>query len=104
MAPAALSLVGLEILANESFEWGFFAAALSCAAAAAYFVYRAHNTWWVLAGFGAGALVLLAGRLGEAFALHEAGALLSISGGVLLLITHLASIARTRACRDACAP
>ena len=104
LVPAALSFVGLEVLANEAFEWGFFTAAICFAAVAAVVGYRAHNTWWVLAGFGAGALVLSAGRFGEAFALHEAGALLSISGGVLLLLTHLASISRTRACCDPCTP
>jgi hypothetical protein len=102
-APALISLVGLGFLADESFEWGLFVTAVGFAFAAAIFGYRVHRTWWVPAGFGIGILVLMAGRLGEAMQLYEGGAIVAITGGSLLLTTHVASAVRTRACREACA-
>lgn len=100
-APALLSVLGLGALAHEAFEWVFFGTAVVLAVLAATLGYRVHRTRWVLAGFGAGLLVLLAGRLGEALALYEGGAGLAILGGTLLVGSHLASLRRLRMCREA---
>ena len=102
-APALVPLLGLSMLRGEAFEWGFFAFAIGFAVLAGGLGYRVHRTWWVLAGFGAGIAVLVAGRLGEALALFEGGAVLSILGGVVLVGTHAASTLRTRSCQVPCA-
>ena len=102
-APALISAAGLEFLANEAFEWVFFAAAIAFAAAAALIGFRIHRTPWVLAGFGLGMLVLLAGRMGEALELYEGGGIVVIIGGMLLVGVHVTSTMRIRACQEACA-
>ena len=76
------------------------AACVMLAAAGARFFSRRVG---VLAGFGLGILVLVAGRLGEALELYEGGAILAITGGSLLVAAHVASTMRTRACQEACA-
>ena len=101
--PSLLPVLGLGFLADEVFEWALFVMAISLALLAALLGYRAHRTRWVVAGLGVGALVLVAGRLGEALALFEGGSLVSIAGGALLAGTHLASMARTRAALGAAA-
>jgi hypothetical protein len=95
-------VLGISFLAHESFEWIFFTLAVVFALAAGLISYRTHRTWWVLAGFGVGVLVLLAGRLGEAFALYEGGAVLAVIGGALLATTHLVNLRQAR--RRACCP
>lgn len=95
--PSVLPLLGLGFLANETYEWVFFVAAVSMAALAAVFGYRAHRTPWVVVGLALGTLVLVTGRLGEALALFEGGSVVSIAGGALLCATHIASLARGRA-------
>ena len=72
------------------------AAAVSFALAAAVISYQSSRTRWLLAGFGAGIIVIVAGRLGEALALYEGGAALSVLGGVLLAASHVASIRQAR--------
>tara|TARA_B100000029_G_scaffold397403_1_gene395684 strand:- start:205 stop:582 length:378 start_codon:yes stop_codon:yes gene_type:complete len=101
-APALLSLLGLEFLRHEAFEWGLFGLALSVAALAAGLGYRVHRSPWVLGSFGAGMAVLLAGRLGEALALYEGAGLLAILGGLLLVVCHLRNIGSIRACKASC--
>ena len=94
--PSLISALGLTVLAHEAFEWGFFALAVSFALAAAVISYQSSRTRWLLAGFGAGIIVIVAGRLGEALALYEGGAALSVLGGVLLAASHVASIRQAR--------
>ena len=81
---------------------GFFAAAVTLAAIAAALGYRVHRNAWVLAGFGLGGLVLVAGRLGEALGLYEGAAGLAVAGGLMLVASHVFSAKRTRACQGAC--
>ena len=45
-------------------------------------------------------LALIGGRMGETFGSHEAGLVLAVTGGVVLLGSHLLSLRR---CREACA-
>lgn len=104
LAPSLVSMLGIELLANELFEWGFFALAVGFALAAALIGYRVHRTGWILAGFGVGLLVLLAGRLGEALALYEGGGVIAVIGGALLASCHVASLRRSRPCTSECCP
>ena len=104
VAPAVVALLGLEFLANEAFEWGFFVAAVALAVGAAGIGYASHRTPWVVASFGVGLLVLVAGRLGEAWQLFEGGGLVAVLGGGLLVASHLASRRQVRVCRTDCAP
>ena len=90
-APAAVALLGLDLLAGESFEWGFFVAALLFALLACVVGYRAHRRVGVVAGFVVGAGVLSLARLGEAFELFEGGAWVAVAGGVVLVGTHIAN-------------
>lgn len=99
LAPALVSVLGLGILANELFEWGFFVAAVGFAIVAAVLGYRTHRTAWVIGGFAFGILVLAVGRFGEAFGLIEGGVGLAVLGGGVLVASHLASLRRTHACR-----
>jgi len=101
-APAVVTLVGLDMLAGEAFEWAFFASALCFAAVAATVGYRAHRTSWVPLGFTLGALMLIIARLAEAWALFEGGALLAVCGGAILVAFHIANTLRMRACQQAC--
>ena len=95
MAPSLLPVLGLSALPHEIFEWVFFSLAIGLALLAAVLGYRSHRTWWLLAGFGIGSLVLLAGRLGEAMALYEGGALVAILGGSVLVVSHILSLRRS---------
>jgi hypothetical protein len=101
-APALLSLLGLNILTGQAIEWGFFAMAIGFAAVAGGLGYRTHRSAWVLVGFGAGTLVLTAGRFGEAVGFHQGGVYLAIGGGILLVASHLASLWQTRICHQDC--
>jgi len=101
-APALVSAVGLG-LPHEAFEWGLCALAVCFASVAAVQGYLNHRTWWGPAGFGAGVLVLLAGRLSEALALHG-GVFLAVGGGGLLVACHAVSLRRARAAQEACCP
>ncbi len=100
VAPALLSLLGLELLANEAFEWGFFSLALALAVPAGALGFRIHRNRWVLGAFGVGVLVLVAGRLGEALALFQGAGMLAILGGFVLVGSHLTSIRHVQACRE----
>ncbi|MEL6345582.1 MAG: MerC family mercury resistance protein [Myxococcota bacterium] len=97
LAPALITVLGVEFLRHEAFEWGFFTLAVSFAVVAAALGYRIHRSGWVLAGFGGGLLLLLAGRLGEALALHEGSVALAVLGGVTLVTSHIVSIRQSRA-------
>ncbi len=101
-APALLSVLGLELLKHEAFEWGLFAAALGMATIAAGLGYRVHRRFWVLASFGTGIAVLIAGRLGEALELYEGAGILAIIGGLLLVASHLKNMGSIRACKEDC--
>jgi hypothetical protein len=94
--PSLVNVLGLNVLAHEAFEWGFFSLAVSIALVASFVGYQIHRTWWLLAGFGFGILVLVAGRLGEALALYEGGAALSAIGGGLLAASHVVSLRQRR--------
>lgn len=102
-APALVAVTGLGFLANEAFEWAFFSSAIGFAGAAAWLGYRSHRTPWVVAGFGLGMVVLITGRLAEALKLFEGGAILAITGGALLVASHVGSATRTRTCRKSSA-
>ena len=100
-APAIVTLLAVDFLAHESFEWGLFAAAVTLAITAAGLGFRAHRNRRVLMGFGAGVAVLMAGRLGEAFSLYEGAMGLAVAGGFILVLSHVASARETRACKPA---
>ncbi len=104
LAPALVTLVGLEFLAGEAFEWGFFALALAFATVAAGLGYRAHRTAWVPLGFALGGGMLVIARLAEAWALFEGGAVLAVCAGGVLVGFHIANTLRIRACEEACCP
>ena len=95
VAPTVVSAVGLGIFAGEIFEWGFFTTAMAMAATAAFIAVRSHGDRRVLVGFGVGMLVLSAGRVSEMVGLHG-GFVLAMSGGGLLVLSHLASIRQGR--------
>jgi len=98
LAPAVVSLLGVDFLANETCEWIFFGAALSFAVLAAGLGYRSHGSRWILAGFATGMLVLVAGRLGEALHVYPGAGVLAITGGLLLATSHLLSARHIRSC------
>ncbi|MBJ94846.1 MAG: hypothetical protein CMP23_10300 [Rickettsiales bacterium] len=102
VAPALLSLLGLELLKHEALEWGLFAIALSIAGLAGALGYRVHRSSWVLGSFGVGIAVLVAGRMGEALELYEGAGMLAIVGGLLLVASHLKNIGSIRACQEPC--
>ena len=104
LAPALVTLLGVEFLAHEVFEWGFFATAVTFAVVAAALGYGVHRNPWVLASFGAGVVVLVAGRLGEALDLYEGAVVLAVTGGLVLVASHVFSARQTRACQGACSP
>lgn len=91
LAPALAAVLGLEFLAHEAFEWGFFAVAVGFAAVAAIVGYRSHRRGWVAAGFVLGGLLLVAARLGEALSLFSGGEAVAIAGGVVLITFHAAN-------------
>lgn len=100
---AVVSVVGLEFLRHEAFEWGFFLVAISLASLAAFLGYRSHGTRWVLVGFASGILVLSTARFGEALQRLEGGVAFAIIGGALLVASHVASLWRSHACHQECA-
>ena len=55
----------------------------------------------IAASFGAGALGLLAGRLGEGLGLGHGAHYLAIASGLFLVGVHIASMRRCQQCRDA---
>jgi uncharacterized membrane protein (UPF0136 family) len=103
-APALVAVLGIEALAHEGFEWGFFVTAISFALLAGVWGYRTHGSIRVVAGFVLGALLLSAARLGEAFELFEGGAVLAVCGGFILLGGHVANTLELRSCREECCP
>ncbi|MEM1031275.1 MAG: MerC domain-containing protein [Myxococcota bacterium] len=99
--PAVLPGLSLGFLANEGAEWAFVLSAVAMAAFAAAAGFRHHRSLVPGAVFAAGALLLLAGRFGEALgAGHELGLVFAIGGGVTLVAAH---IINARRCRHACA-
>lgn len=101
-APTLLSVLGLEFLRNELFEWGFFTLAIGMASLAAVFGYRLHGNTWVLGSFATGGVVLMAGRFGEALGIFEGAGVVAILGGLLLVASHLINISWSRGCRQNC--
>lgn len=97
-APALVSLLGVEFLRHEAFEWGFFALAIGFAVVAAVLGYRVHRTPWVLGGFALGIAILAAGRFGEALDLFEGSVVLAVIGGGVLIASHVASVRAHAAC------
>jgi len=102
LAPAIITLFGLNHAAHGTLEWLFFASAATLAIIAAVVGYRTHHTLWVVGGFAAGLLVLSAGRMGEALSLFEGGVYFAVTGGSILVLSHVASIRETRRHRRAC--
>ena len=100
--PSIVSILGIEFLAHEAIEWSLFTLALGLALATAVSGYRSLRSPWLLGGFGVGAAVLLAGRLGEAFELYGGGAALAIAGGLVLAFSHLASLRELKVQRNSC--
>ena len=103
-APALFAALGLELLHNELFEWGFFAMAMAFASLAAIFGFRLHRNSRVLGWFVVGGLVLMAGRFGEAGGLFEGAGILAIIGGFLLVISHVLNASCTRKCQQDSTP
>lgn len=102
LAPALLTFLGAEFIANESVEWGLFASAVSFAILAATLGYREHRDGRVLASFGIGLVTLASARLGEALSLFEGTLVLAVLGGAILVASHLMSVRVLRTCRADC--
>lgn len=98
VAPAAASLLGAAALGHPALEWGFFSLAVVLGIAAAVLGFRTHRTWWVPIAFACGVGILIAGRLGEAMAIPGLGVVLSVTGGVVLMASHIASAWQIRRC------
>lgn len=103
IAPAVVALIDLEFLRSEALEWGFFASAMLLGLLASALSFRAHQNTRILAGFGIGLGLLLAGRLGEAFHLFPGAGVVAIVGGLTLAGAHLQSLRHTRQCAADCA-
>ena len=101
-APALVSALGLSFLATEASEWALFSVAVAFALLAATQGFRTHRTLGVLAGFGAGILLLVTGRMAEAFALFEGGGKMAIAGGLVLVVSHISSMRCAAACQADC--
>ena len=104
LAPALLTFLGAEFLANEAVEWGLFASAVLFAVLAATLGYRQHRDGRILFGFGLGLVALTAARLGEALSLFEGTLVMAVLGGTILVSSHLMSVRVLRACRADCDP
>ncbi len=102
LAPAVITLFGMDHATHGTLEWFFFSMAASFAAMAAIAGYRTHHAMWVVAGFAVGLLVLATGRMGEALSLFEGGVYFAVAGGGILVLSHIASIRQSRICRNAC--
>jgi len=102
-APALAAVLGIQLLANEAYEWGFFAAAMTFAVASSVLGWRIHRRGMVALGFAAAATLLVLGRLGEAWSWFERGALFAVLGGLGLIASHVANARSLRACRAECA-
>jgi hypothetical protein len=89
LVSSVASAIGLGVLASEAVEWGFSTLAVGFAVVAAIHGYWCHRAAWVVAGFGAGVLVLLLGRLGEVLDLHESGVGLAVAGAGLWVASDL---------------
>ena len=100
--PSIVSAMGMEFLSHEAIEWSLFTLAIGLALTTAVNGYRSLRAPWLLGGFGLGAAVLLAGRLGEAFELYGGGAGLAIAGGLVLAVSHLASLRELQSQRSTC--
>lgn len=98
LAPAVVTLLGVEFLANEAVEWTLYGAAVVFALVAAAVGFRVHRSLPVLGGFGLGLAVLSAARLAEAFHLFEGTLVLAVLGGGVLVGTHIFSARRLRSC------
>ena len=102
VAPAAVAVLGLELLREEAFEWGFFIAAAAFALLAAGLGFRQHRDARVLGAFGGGLALLTAARLGEALGLFGGTVVLAVLGGATLVASHWMNTARRRACTQDC--
>ncbi|MFK7929383.1 MAG: MerC domain-containing protein [Myxococcota bacterium] len=101
-APAALTLLGLEVLEAEVLEWAFFAFALCFAGLAAALGFRTHHNFWVMGAFVAGIGLLVVARLTEALSVFDGGPVLAILGGLVLVGSHLVNTAQIKACQQPC--
>ena len=102
LAPALITLLGVEFLANEAVEWGLFLAASVFAVTAAFLGFRVHRSPSVLLGFGVGLAALITARLGEALHLFEGTLVFAVLGGLILVASHVLSSRRAQACQKAC--
>ena len=90
-APSLVEQMSFLSSYNESLEWGFFAFALVFSIISAGFGIKKHHNIFILSGFMMGIAILILGRLGEAMSLFEGGEILSIMGGLFLLMSHIYS-------------
>jgi hypothetical protein len=98
LAPALVTLLGVEFLAGEAVEWSLYGFAVVFALVAGALGYRTHRSLPVLGGFCLGLMVLSAARLGEAFHLFGGTLVLAVLGGGILVATHVLSARRVRSC------
>lgn len=103
-APALVTVLSLEALKDEAFEWGFFLAAISFAALAGGLGYRSHRVAWIPMGFLGGIALLTTARLSEALSLFEGGGALAVAGGALLVTLHVVNGVKSKAAHVACCP
>ncbi|NCG21257.1 MAG: MerC family mercury resistance protein [Rhodobacterales bacterium] len=97
IAPALLSILGLSVLHDERFEWGFVVCAVAFAGTAALLGQRTHHMWPISVGFGVGALALVGARTLEVAGI-EGGVWLALLGGAVLVGTHVINTFRCRSC------
>lgn len=102
LAPALMTLFGMNHAMHGTLEWLFFGFASTFAIIAAVVGYRTHRVGWVVGGFALGLAVLTTGRLGEALSLFEGGVYFAVAGGGILVMSHVLSIQQTRRCQRAC--
>ncbi len=103
-APGLITLLSLEGLRNEAFEWGFFASAVGFALLAGVLGFRKHRVAWLPLGFLVGIALLTTARLSEALSLFEGGGALAVVGGLCLLTLHVFNAFKSQAAQAACCP
>lgn len=103
-APGLITLLSLEGLRNEAFEWGFFGSAVGFGLLAAVLGYRQHRVAWIPLGFLVGIALLTTARLSEALSLFEGGGALAVVGGASLLTLHVFNAFKSQAAKAACCP
>ncbi len=102
IAPAALAVLGLDMLLGEETEWALTTVAVLFAVAAMIVGWRRHRSISVALLLGLGALALLGSRFAEEVGLPLASSI-AVAAGASLVVGHLLSLRASRRCARACA-